>query len=204
MYIVLEWVVGTGKSTQSKLLLTYLEELYPEKKVLLVREPWGTEIAEAIRALVQWTDFDEEMHALTDAYLYASARAQLLHTVILPALDAWQIVVSDRNVCSSLAYQWYTQWLSIERVWNINQEAVRDAMPDMVLFMDLDVATWLARTFDTAWDKWEREQQDFFDRAYKGYEALFSFPPLQDIMCRIDATGTEEEVFERIKWVIKE
>lgn len=109
MYIVLEGVVGTGKSTQAKLLFATLQEKYPDKKILLVREPGGTPIAEAIRTLVQATDFPEPMHALTDAYLYASARAQLIHTVIQPVLEAGGIVISDRNVCSSLAYQGYAQ-----------------------------------------------------------------------------------------------
>jgi dTMP kinase len=88
MYIVFEGVVGTGKSTQAKSLLAYLQGKYPEKEVVLVREPGGTAIAESIRTLVQATEFDEEMHALTDAYLYAAARAQLIHTYIKPVLDA--------------------------------------------------------------------------------------------------------------------
>ena len=78
MYIVLEGVVGTGKTTQAALLKEKFQQVYPEKDVVLVREPGGTEIAEAIRTLVQATEFEEEMHPLTDAYLYAAARAQLL------------------------------------------------------------------------------------------------------------------------------
>jgi dTMP kinase len=87
MYIAFEGVVGTGKSTQSKKLLAHLQERYPDKHIELVREPGGTPIAEAIRTLVQGTKFDEQMHALTDAYLYAAARAQLLHGHIKPILD---------------------------------------------------------------------------------------------------------------------
>ncbi len=105
MYIVLEGVVGTGKSTQSRRLVKALEERYPGKEALLVREPGGGPIAEAIRELVQARTFDEDMHPVTDAYLYAAARAQLIQSTIVPVLANGGIVVSDRNVCSSLAYQ---------------------------------------------------------------------------------------------------
>lgn len=198
MYIVFEWVVGTGKSTQSKRLQTYLQEKFPDKVVHLLREPGGTEIAEAIRTLVQATEFEEEMHPMTDAYLYASARAQLLHGVIKPALDKGDIVISDRNVCSSLAYQWRTQWLGIDKVWEINASAVEWVLPDYTLFMDMDVAMGLARTFDTEGDKRERKKQDFFDKVHAWYEELFSFAPVAETLHRIDAGWTIEEVEQRI------
>lgn len=70
--------MGTGKTTQSKKIVERLQKTYPTQEVLWIREPGGTEIAEAIRALVQATPFQEPMQALTDVYLYASARAQLL------------------------------------------------------------------------------------------------------------------------------
>ncbi|USN56106.1 MAG: hypothetical protein H6765_05480 [Candidatus Peribacteria bacterium] len=90
-------------------MCNYLQSAHPNKHVELVREPGGTEIAETIRRVVQGTRFTEEMHELTDAYLYAAARAQLLHTKVKPILDAGGIVVSDRNFCSSLSYQGYVQ-----------------------------------------------------------------------------------------------
>ena len=194
MYIVLEGVVWTWKSTQSKLLFEYFQKKYPSKKVLLVREPGWTIIAEAIRTLVQATDFPEAMDPLTDVYLYAAARAQLIHTKIKETIATWWIVISDRNFCSSLAYQWYAQWLWIQRVWDINNEAVKEVLPDYIFFMDIDVANGLARTFDADGDKWERRNQDFFDKVYAWYEALFNFLPLAWIMNRIDASWTIEEV----------
>ncbi len=172
MYIVFEWVVGTGKSTQSKKLTDRLRGQFPNRRVELVREPWGTEIAEAIRTLVQGTEFGEEMHPLTDAYLYASARAQLLHGHIKPLLDEGAIVVSDRNVASSLAYQWYTQGLGLDTVRDINRQAVGDLLPDAILFMDLDVEVGLGRTFDADGDKREKKKADFFVRVAEGYRAM--------------------------------
>ncbi len=105
MYIVLEGVVGTGKTTQAKKLHTYFQALYPEKEVIIVREPGGTEIAETIRNVVQAQLFTEKMHPLTDAYLYASSRAQSLHSLVKPVLDNGGVVIADRSFGSSLAYQ---------------------------------------------------------------------------------------------------
>lgn len=105
MYIVFEGIVGSGKSTQSKKLVAYLQEKYLNTEILHVREPGSTPIAEDIRHLAQGREWDEIMHPLTNAYLYAAARAQTLHTVVRPALDRGAIVISDRSFLSSLAYQ---------------------------------------------------------------------------------------------------
>lgn len=98
-------MVGSGKSTQSKKLFEYLQEKYPERKIIHVREPGSTIIAQEIRLLAQSRVFEEDMHHLTEAYLYAAARAQLLNTVVKPTLEAGGIVISDRSFISSLAYQ---------------------------------------------------------------------------------------------------
>ena len=200
MYIVLEGVVGVGKSTQAKKLADYLGAQYPEREIVLTREPWGTEIAEAIRTLVQATEFEsEEMSPLTDIYLYASARAQLIESLIKPALDRDAIVISDRSFCSSLAIQWVAQWMWLEKVWNINKEAIENTMPDMVLFFDLDVDTGLQRTFDAGWDKFERKKAKFSYKIYEWYQMLFEFEATKNLMHRVDASGTIDEVFERVK-----
>ena len=203
MYIVLEWVVWTGKSTQSKKLAAWFRDQAPDKEVLEVREPGGTEIAEAIRTLVQATEFDEEMSPLTDIYLYASARAQLLESYVRPALERWAIVISDRSFASSLTIQWVAQGMGMERVREINKQAVRDTMPDMILFMDLDVDVWLSRTFDGEWDKFEKRKAEFSHKIYEGCEMLFDFPPTKDLMRRVDASGNVEEVFAHILHVVQ-
>ena len=106
MYIVLEGIVGSGKSTQSRRLVEFLREQHGTDMVVHVREPGSTPIAEDIRHLAQSKDWvDEVMHPLTNAYLYAAARAQTLHTVVAPALSAGKIVVSDRCFLSSCAIQ---------------------------------------------------------------------------------------------------
>lgn len=104
MYIVFEGIVGAGKSTQALRFAEYLEK--NGKSVVRVREPGTTPISEDIRTLAQgkiWED--EDMHPITNAYLYAAARAQTLHTVVTPALRDGKTVISDRSFLSSLAYQ---------------------------------------------------------------------------------------------------
>lgn len=89
MYIVFEGIVGSGKSTQSRKLVEFLREKYGNEQVIHVREPGSTPIAEDIRHLAQGKEWEgEEMHPLTNAYLYAAARSQTLHTVVKPALDS--------------------------------------------------------------------------------------------------------------------
>lgn len=88
MYIVLEGIVGSGKSTQVKKLVEFFRSKYPDKNVIQVREPGSTPIAEDIRHLAQKKEWkSEQMHPLTNAYLYAAARAQTLQTVVKPALE---------------------------------------------------------------------------------------------------------------------
>ncbi len=198
MYIVFEWTVGTGKTTQSKMLIEHLKSLYPDKEVLRVREPGKTPIAEAIRTLVQWTAFEEEMNALCEAYLYSAARAQLINTVIKPALARWAIVVSDRSFWSSLSYQWYAKEMWIETIWEVNKPIVKDYLPDIVFFFDMPVDIGLSRTFDGAGDKHELNGKEFFEKAHEWYLQCLADTRFAKKSIKIDALGTKEEVFERI------
>lgn len=122
-----------------------------EYSVHAVREPGTTPIAEDIRTLAQVKRWEtEEMHPLTNAYLYAAARAQTLQTVVFPALEKGDIVVSDRSFLSSLAYQGEAQGLGFDTVLSVNREAITHILPDIVFFMDIDIDMALSRVFDTA------------------------------------------------------
>jgi dTMP kinase len=188
MYIVLEWMVGTGKTTQTKLLFDALKREYPAREVLMVREPGSTEIAQAIRQVVQWTKFDEVMHPLTEAYLYAASRAQLLHTVVRPALDRGAIVISDRSVLSSLAYQGGAQGVSIEDILSLNELALRGSEADIIFGLSVDIDTALSRTFDTAGDKFESYGREFFERVVSAYEKVSQMPIFASNWQNIDAS----------------
>lgn len=198
MYIVLEWTVGTGKTTQSKILVEQLQAQYPDREVIRVREPGKTPIAEAIRTLVQGTKFPEEMDPICEAYLYSAARAQLIHTVIKPALSRGAIIVSDRSFWSSLSYQWYAKWTGIETIWQINKPIVGSCLPDLVLFFDMPVDIGLSRTFDEAGDKHELNGKLFFEQAHAWYLACLSDGRFAKKAVLIDALGTKEEVTQKI------
>jgi len=193
MYIVFEGIVGSGKSTQSKRLVSFLREKYGADKIIHVREPGSTPIAEDIRTLAQWKEWENEtMHPLTNAYLYAAARAQTLHTVVKPALEAGKIVISDRSFLSSCAYQGEAQWLGIDTILAVNEEAIR------VFYMEIDVETSLSRTFDAVWDKWEKMWKEFFQSIVRGYDKCEKLEIMKNRFIRIDASGTQDEIFQKI------
>jgi dTMP kinase len=100
---------------------------------------------------------------------------------------------------TSLAYQGWTQGLGIQKVREMNQHAVQDCLPELVLFFDLPVAIGYARTFDASGDKWEQKPISFFEQIHEGFELLFHFDPIKDHIRRVDVSGTLEEAFERTK-----
>lgn len=198
MYIVFEGMVGTGKSTQSKKLFEYLKERYPDRKIIQVREPGSTIIAQEIRLLAQSRVFEEEMDPICEAYLYAASRAQSLRHLVKPTLDEGGIVVADRSFISSLAYQGEARGLGLERILAINEQAVEGVLPDLVIHLYGDIAHSLARTFDATGDKFERMGVDFFEKVDAGYRKASELPILQDAWRDVDGRGTIEEVFGRI------
>jgi len=202
MYIVFEGIVGTGKSTQSKKLAEYLKERYKGRKVLLTREPGGTEIADAIRNVVQGMEFKEEMEHICEAYLYAASRAQSLRKVVKPVLDKGGFVVADRSFLSSLTNQAFGRELGFGKVYSINKQAIEEVMPDVVIYLDYDIDKGMERSFDKKGDKFERMGRDvyksFYDRVSKGYEFASEHPDFSDLWITIDATGTVDEVFENV------
>ncbi len=197
-YIVFEGVVGTGKTTQSKRLVEALKTQFPEKEVIWTREPGGSEIAEAIRTLVQGTPFTEKMDPMCEAYLYASARAQSLRTVVLPVLATGGIVVADRSFCTSVAWQEFGRGLGFETMLEINKTSVKDILPDLILEMDLDPEIGLKRTFDAHGDKFETMPIEFFRSCVTGYRALAQHELLKDRWKQVDGQGTMDEVFARV------
>jgi dTMP kinase len=172
MYIVLEGMVGCGKTTQSKMLVSWLQRRYPNRDVIRTREPWWSQIADDIRKLVQATSYTEDMDPVCEAYLYASSRAQTLRTVVWPALSQGAIVVSDRCFCTSIAYQWVWLGLGFDTIMDINHIAIKWYIPDLVLYMDIDPVVALTRTSDHAWDKHESKPIDFFHAVIDGYHQL--------------------------------
>lgn len=202
LYIVIEGIVGVGKSTYSKLLVEYLRQKYPNRKVILTHEPGGDEIADAIRQLVQgeyFSTFSEEMQPVCETYLYAASRAQTLRTIVQPVLKQDGIVVSDRSFLSSAAYQGTgRESQGIETVLEINKVAVSGILPDLVIYLSLDLSSALTRTSDTKGDKFEKEDTEFFRRVAEGYRTVSRMEPFRDRWINIPVKGLIEEVFVKI------
>lgn len=202
MYFVFEGIVGTGKSTQASKLADYLQKEFPNRKVILTREPGGTEIAETIRNVVQGIEFAEEMEHLCEAYLYAASRAQSLRKIVKPVLDSEGIVISDRSFLSSLTNQAFGRELGFETVYNLNKEAIKGFFPDLIFYLELDIKEGMERSYDHQGDKFERMTEEFYMPFYKrvsdGYEFISDHPDFKDKFVRIDASGSEDEVFDEI------
>jgi dTMP kinase len=184
---------GAGKSTQIKLLAARAAEL--GLAFTCTREPGGTPIGDAIRALLLDTRF-KEMTPLSESFLYAAARAQLFAEELQPLLDQGTLVFCDRFLDSSLAYQAYGGGLDVEFVLDINLAAVRGRLPDKTFILDLPPEEGLARRAAFVGDRIEQKPLAFHRRVREGFLILADrFPERITV---IDATLPEEQVFSLI------
>ena len=196
-YFGFEGIVGCGKTTQSKLFAKELKRINPGVEVLWTFEPGGhSEIALAIRKLVQGTAFEERMTERTEAYLYAAARAQTLPTEVEPVLDRGGFVVSDRTVDSSRSYQGYGRGVGDDLVKRINGDAVGDLIPGKVAVIDVPPAVGWARKKDKLGDKFDSMGIEFFERVRDGYLKMAEEEPERLLV--VDGVGTVEEVQARV------
>lgn len=198
MFITFEGPDGSGKSTIIQKVYDYLIE--NNYDVIKTREPGGSPIAEKIRNLILDTE-NTEMGYRTEALLYAASRAQHVEETILLALNENKIVLCDRFLISSLAYQGVGRDLGIENVRKINEFAINGVFPDFVLFFDVDPITTLKRksSLDTA-DRLEKEGNNFHERVYNGYKEILNSEKNIEI---IDATQSVEDVFNQCIKVLK-
>jgi len=203
MYIVFEGIVGTGKSTLSSMLLEHFKKELPDKEVILTREPGGGEIAEAIRTLVQATQFNEEMHAITTMYLYAASRAQTIQKIVKPVLKRNGIVISDRSFITSLAYQGFGEGLGLEEVLEANRQVIDNTWPDVVLYGDLAPEIALKRTRDRDGDRWETRSTYFFEKVRKGYEEVMKHELFKDKIFKYEIDNDPDVSFDRILTILK-
>lgn len=190
MFISFEGPEGSGKSTVTKAIKTYFES--KNQEVILTREPGGVAIAEKIRDLILDPNH-EEMDDRTEALLYAASRRQHLIEVINPALENNIIVLSDRFIDSSLAYQGIGRNIGVEEVFAINHFALDGVMPDLTLFLDVPPEIGMKRIEKRGYkDRLELEKNGFHDRVYQGYLALYETYPNR--IKRIDATQALDQV----------
>lgn len=191
-FISFEGMDGAGKSTQIEKLKLYLENEGFE--VLLTREPGGTPIGEKLRDIILSPN-NSEMTALTEVLLYAASRAQHVEEVIKPAVSEGKIVICDRFVDSSIAYQGYGREL-LEAVKDINGYALCGKMPDITFLMKISPNAGIERIGRRAKDRIEMEEESFRRRVYLGYENLARLYP--ERVVEIDASKTIDEIFGEI------
>ena len=193
-FISMEGLDGSGKTTQLKLMLDGLDRWGYE--VALTREPGGCPISEKIRGVVLGRE-NVGMCAETEALLYAASRAQLVRQVIRPEMAAGKLVVSDRFVDSSVAYQGGGRSLGVSRVLAMNAPAVDGTLPCATVYLKIDHETSLARRCAVSVpDRIEMEEASFFGRVEAGYEELIANDPHRFLV--VDATGTPEAIGKEV------
>ena len=194
MFITFEGADGSGKTTQFRLFAKFLEE--KGYKVLTTREPGGTQISEKIRDIIL-DPANMEMSDMTEALLFAASRAQHVSQLIKPAVAEGNIVLCDRFMDSSIAYQGYARGLG-DCVRVINEYAVQGMQPDLTFFLDLSPEDGRKRNIAAGKaDRMEKQDIAFHDKVYEGYKQLAQIYPQRYVV--IDASGTKEEVQERIR-----
>lgn len=198
-FIVLEGPEGSGKSTQARRLADTLES--QGYRVVRTREPGGTAISERIRAII----LDPDNYAIlpeTEALLYAASRAQLVGQVIRPALEDGAVVVCDRFVDSSLAYQVGGRGLGVADVEAIQWLATGGLRPDLRILLDLPVDVGLARRFADAAqvNRLDAADRAFHERVRSCYLDLVARDPADWVV--IDATAPVDEIASQIAVVV--
>jgi dTMP kinase len=170
IFISFEGLEGSGKSTQVGLLASRLKEL--GKDILVTREPGGTRIGEQIRDITHNRD-NVDLTAVAEAYLMAASRAQHVRELIRPALEAGKIVLADRFIDSSLAYQGYGREIGEEVIFDLNKLAFDGVFPILTVFLDVTPEVGLARReHSEKLDRLDLQQKDFYKRVYEGYRDL--------------------------------
>ena len=189
-FVTVEGLDGSGKTTQIDRLASHLNQI--GYQTMCTREPGGNPIAEKIRELVLSPD-NLGMHPWTEALLYAAARAEHVRAVVRPALDEGQIVLCDRYVDSSAAYQGAGRGLGLEKILEVNGLATGNLQPNLTLYLRLDVAEALARRESASpLDRIEMERVVFHELVYDAYERMAACDPKRIRI--IDASLPVEEI----------
>jgi dTMP kinase len=197
IFITVEGIDGSGKSTQARALALWLRER--GREVVLTREPGGTTLGESLRALV--LDDRAPVGAAAELLLYGADRAQHVEEVIRPAVESGHTVVCERFADSTAAYQGRGRGLDAKFVQALNRFATGGLEPDLTVLLELTPAVARERLAETP-DRLEREAADFHRRVAQGYRELARAHP-QRIKV-VDATGAVEEVSARAVQVLQD
>jgi dTMP kinase len=192
-FITFEGCEGSGKSTQIARLARRLEAAGVPVRVL--REPGGTAVGEAVRALLLNPDHDG-LDATAELLLYEASRAQLVADVIEPALEAGELVLCDRFTDSTTAYQGFARGLSPERITDLNAIATSGLIPDRTIVLDIDPVVGIERAIKLGADRLEGESRAFHEAVRRGFLAIAALEPGRVRV--VDAAGSPDEVADAV------
>ena len=164
LFVVFEGVEGSGKTTQSKAFKRALSEAGYEATLTI--EPGGTPTGERVR---QWVKSGTDITPLAELFLFSAARAALVESVIAPAMENGEVVVCDRYVYSTVAYQGYGRGLDLSTIADLNRTATGGLSPRLVVLLDMPPGQSAGRKASTDLDRIERESQSFHRRVRHGY-----------------------------------
>ena len=192
LFITFEGADGCGKTTQIKLLKEYLEKSGYD--VVLTREPGAKGLGEKIREIL--LNYDGIVSDRCESFLFLADRAQNIDIIVKPAVREGKIVLCDRHIDSTVAYQGYGRGLDLERINKLNKLATDGKMPDLTIVFDIDVETSMKRVGKKK-DRMERAGVEFHNRVRNGYLEIAKNEP--ERVKVVDGTMSVEEVFEKIK-----
>lgn len=202
LFITIEGPDGSGKSTQ----INYIKEYFNRREMecVFTREPGGTPIGEKLREIILDKN-NGEMGDMTEALLYAAARAQHVDELIKPALESGKIIICDRFIDSSIAYQGYGRGLG-DSVRIINEYAVGDCMPDITFLMELSPEIGKSRIKAENQDRLESEKLEFHNRVYEGYKEIAKFYPERfvEIDAGKDKITIRDDIFRHLDKILKD
>lgn len=203
LFISFEGIDGSGKTTITQEIVKYFKEKNID--VMLTREPGGNKIAEKIRDLIL-DSINDTMDDKTEALLYAASRRQHLVEKILPALEQGTLVICDRFVDSSIAYQGYGRGLGAKEILDMNLFAIEDHMPDVTFYLDIDLKTSMARVDKREnLDRLEESGDAFFEKVYNGYlEIIKDNPRIKVIDAKRTVKEISDDIIEMIELRLKE
>ena len=191
LFITFEGPDGCGKTTQMKLLAEYFEK--KGKEVVLTREPGGKGLGEKVREIL--LNYDGEVSDRCESFLFLADRAQNIDIIVNPAVKEGKIVLCDRHIDSTVAYQGYGRGLNIDRINMLNNLATNGKKPDLTLVFDVDVETSMKRVGKEK-DRMESAGIDFHNRVRKGYLELAKQEPKRIKV--LDATKSIEEIHKDV------
>ena len=197
LFITFEGADGCGKTTQLQLLKTYLENKGYE--IIVTREPGGKGLGEKFREIL--LNYDGVVSDRCESFLFLADRAQNIDTIVKPAVSSGKIVLCDRHIDSSVAYQGYGRGLNIEEIKKLNSIATGGMLPDLTLVFDIDIETSMQRVGKEK-DRMESSGNEFFNRVRNGYLELAKQEP--ERIKVVDSRGSIEEIHEKVVNILQD